>query len=51
MYELKLLDRKDGREFTVKFENPYLLEQWKRKHKIPYSKRLVIISEVKYGEM
>lgn len=45
MYTLDLYDKKTKRSFTVKFTSPYLLNQWKKRHKIPYSKRLVIISE------
>lgn len=47
MYVLELYDTKTQRRFSVEFESPYLMEQWKKKHKIPYSKRLVVISEIK----
>lgn len=45
MYILKLHDKQTGRVFEVKLDSPYLVEQWKKKHKIPYSKRLVLVSE------
>ena len=45
MYVLEVKDTVTPRRFIVRLSSPYLLEQWKKKHKIPYSKRLVVISE------
>lgn len=45
MWKLLLLDKTTKKTFYKNFENYYLLEQFKRKLK--YSKKLVIIEEVK----
>ncbi len=50
MYVLEVQDNETQRRFTVRLSSPYLLEQWKKKHKIPYSKRLVVISEKRRWE-
>lgn len=47
MYVLEVKDTVTQRRFTVEFESPYQLEQWKKKHRIKYSKRLTVVSERK----
>lgn len=47
MYTLTLYDTKRKQEFKVTFTSPYLMDKWKKKHRIPYSKKLLLLAESK----
>lgn len=48
MYEIVILDTVNNRRFSVFFDTPQEKQAWLVKHKIPYSKKLLLVAQWKH---